>query len=87
MKFQPSLPLPLPPNLKILLFVRCAEVSERRSTSHDVSGGPDPYVSCTPPHPSAPPSSPLLQANQGVGGRGDLGHWTATADSVVSAMD
>ncbi len=59
-------------HLKTLLFLRCAEVSEQRSTSHNVSRGPEPYASSTPTHPSAPPSSPLLQANLGLGGRGDL---------------
>jgi hypothetical protein len=98
--WKPHIPVLAPPSpslqaysmsisshLKTLLFLRCAEVSEQRSTSHTVSRGPEPYASSTPTHPSAPPSSPLLQANLGLGGRGDLSHWTATADSVVSAMD
>jgi hypothetical protein len=59
-------------------LLRCAEVSEQRSTSHNVSRGPDPHASSTPPHPSAPPSSPLLQANLGLGGRGDL--WPLDSD-------
>ncbi len=48
---------------------------------------PIPTRAAPHPTPQPPPPTPLLQANLGLGGRGDLGHWTATADSVVSAMD
>jgi hypothetical protein len=89
-----DVPLPITGNKYLmsyvlcLLFLRCAEVSEQRSTSHTVSRGPEPYASSTPTHPSAPPLLPPSPGQPGVGGaRGSLSHWTATADSVVSAMD
>ena len=58
-------------HLKTLSFVRCAEVSEQRSTSHTVSRGPEPYASSTPTHPSAPPPPPpFSRPTWGWGGEG-----------------
>ena len=52
-------------------LLRCAEVSEQRSTSHNVSRGPDPHASSTPP--LSPPLLPPSPGQPGVGGaRGSL---------------
>ena len=71
--------VPPPPQPNYLLFMSCTEVSEQRSTLCDVFGGPAPYANSTPYPTAPPPPPPILQASQGVGGRGDRGHWTATA--------
>jgi len=69
-----DVPLPITGNKYLmsyvlcLLFLRCAEVSEQRSTSHTVSRGPEPYASSTPTHPSAPPLLPPSPGQPGVGG-------------------
>ena len=48
---------------------------------------PSPTRAAPQPTPQPPPPPPFSRPTWGWGGEGISGHWTATADSVVSAMD